>query len=185
MWCDDWHISISTLFCASLENTSLSLMPINRRVKADIDVDIVIVIHIVIGLVQFLLLKVWIGKIDTDGVGFDGRVNADGILKNGPRLSPDQFSPKLFSSQLFSLTYENSCLGLFVCLFFVSWNINRPICPRKLQNYLMPLHPFRFPRSPMINQQKEVKIRFSAQYVNIQYMWKLTRDWNRWIIWAW
>ena len=139
------YLKISIVLCLTWKYLSLSLTDANgfyADIDTNIDIVIVIITHIVIGIVQLLLI-VWIEKIDTDGVGFDGRVNADGILKNGPRLSPDQFSPKLFSSQLFSLTCENSCLGLFVCLFFVSWNINRPICPRKLQNYFMPLHPFR------------------------------------------
>ena len=113
------YLKISIVLCLTWKYLSLSLTDANgfyADIDTNVDIVIVIITHIVIGIVQLLLI-VWIEKIDTDGVGFDGRVNADGILKNGLRLSPDQFSPKLFSSQLFFLTCENSCLGLFVCLF--------------------------------------------------------------------
>ena len=110
------YLKISIVLCLTWKYLSLSLTDANgfyADIDTNVDIVIVIITHIVIGIVQLLLI-VWIEKIDTDGVGFDGRVNADGILKNGPDSPPINLPQHCFT---FSLTCENCCLGLFVCLF--------------------------------------------------------------------
>ena len=149
------YLKISIVLCLTWKYLSLSLTDANgfyADIDTNVDIVIVIITHIVIGIVQLLLI-VWIEKIDTDGVGFDGRVNADGILKNGIRLSPDQFAPTLFHifSDMWKLLSWVVCL--FVCFCILKHKIpTDQFAPESFKTIFMSLHPFRFPRSPMINQ---------------------------------
>ena len=63
-----------------------------------------------------IVLIGWSGNIDTDADGFDGRVNADGILKNEPQVSTDQFAPKRFKTTIWFSPICENCFIEFFCI---------------------------------------------------------------------